>query len=223
MDDIYSTLLEDYEYDTITMKNKYILLDLGVINNNSYHVHITKDTINFHDLNDRMVAEYKYESLKSIKEIIDTFRDDSYKKPVTDDETFDNITIEQIMIPLLPLLPVPSSDRLKIYTYGHRNYNPSHIRGVEYHFDVSKYNSYLPATFGSLRYLTGRDEIVQKFVAMGEMFEKTLLNMLLMVENKKLTTIAIYCAHGKHRSVSFAEILKDYFYKKSVLNHLCIK
>lgn len=222
MDKIYEKVLELYDYDKIDIKNKYILVDMGGIGNNCYHCQITDDTIEFYNLDGRTVGAHSYYNIEQIESIMETFKEGADKKPITDDGTFNELSLDDIVLPVVMNIMKPSKDKIKIYTYGHRNYNPSSLN-MEYSFDVSKYCSSIPASFGSLRYLTGRDEIVQKFVAMGEEFEPTLRGMVIQIEKKGYNTIGIFCAHGKHRSVSFAEILKMYFYKRAIMNHLCIR
>lgn len=220
MDDLYDFLVTMYDYDKIHIKNKYIMVDMGFIGNNSYHVEITDTTTTFYDLNGRAVATHDYQDTDQLSDILTTFTEGATKTPTAGDDDIDNITMDEIMSKIN--LPDRKTDKIKIYTFGKSTFNPAHIK-VDRFYDLSKYRSNIPNTFGSLRYLTGKDEVVQKFVALGIEFESTLIKIINDIERNNLRTIGIFCSHGKHRSVSFGEILKYYVYRRSILNHLCIK
>jgi len=220
MDEIYCKLLESFSYDKIHMKDKHILLELGVINNDSYHVEITEETLYFFNINGRLIQEYNYKDTKDINKLIDDFTRVANSKPITNNESLDGFDIDEY-INSIKTVDI-SSPKITIYTYGHKNFNPEGLP-IEHYFDVSKYNSYIPSSFGSIRYLTGKNEIVHKMIAMGEQFVPILQNIIKTIETKKYKSIAIFCSHGKHRSVSFAEILKRYFYKNAIIKHQCIK
>jgi RNase adaptor protein for sRNA GlmZ degradation len=219
MEEIYCELFESFPYDRIHMKDKYILLDLGVINNDSYHIEITEKTLSFFNINNRLIQEYEHQDTKDINKLIDEFIEITNSKPITNNESLDNFDINEY-INSIETIDIYNSN-ICIYTYGCKNFNPEGLY-IEHHFDVSKYNSYIPASFGSIRYLTGKNEIVHKMIAMSEQFVPTLQNMIKTIETKKYKSIAIFCSHGKHRSVSFAEILKQYFYKNAIIKHQCI-
>ena len=159
MDKLYDVLITIFDYDNLHIKNKYIMVDMGFIGNNSYHIEITNTTANFYDLNGRLVATHDYDDTDQLVVIITTFSDDATKKPTAGDDEIDNITVDEIISNIK--LPDRKTDKIKIYTFGRATYNPSHLK-VSKFYDLSKYRSHIPETFGSLRYLTGKDEIVQK-------------------------------------------------------------
>ena len=60
-------------------------------------------------------------------------------------------------------------------------------------------------------------------VVTSPMFEPTLKRILTEIELNRPLAIAIFCNHGKHRSVAMAELIKKYFYRRAQLRHLCIE
>lgn len=220
MNDLYEFLITLYDYDKIVWKDNHMVVDMGFIGNNSYHVEISSDTIYIIDLNGRRVAEHNFKDTTELNTIISTFKDSASKQPKADDESIDDYSVDELVARVT--LPPVSKQKIRIYTFGKAIFNKAHLK-VDRFYDVSRYRSYIPSTFDSLRYLTGKDEIVQKFIALGVEFESTLLHMINDIEKNDHSVIGIFCAHGKHRSVSFAEILKYYVYRKSIVNHLCIK
>ena len=220
MDDLYEFLITLYDYDKIVWKDNHMVVDMGFIGNNSYHAEISSDTIYIIDLNGRRVAEHNFEDTTELNTIISNFKESASKQPKADDESIDDYSVDELVARVT--LPPISKQKIRIYTFGKATFNKQHLK-VDRFYDVSRYRSYIPSTFGSLRYLTGKDEIVQKFIALGPEFESTLLDMVNDIEKNNRNVIGIFCAHGKHRSVSFAEILKHYVYTKSIVNHLCIK
>ena len=115
MDKLYDVLITIFDYDNLHIKNKYIMVDMGFIGNNSYHIEITNTTANFYDLNGRLVATHDYDDTDQLVVIITTFSDDATKKPTAGDDEIDNITVDEIISNIK--LPDRKTDKIKIYTF----------------------------------------------------------------------------------------------------------
>jgi hypothetical protein len=230
MDELYDFLTNEwFSYEMVQIKNKKIIVELGCIGSNIYHAIVEHDlkNIDIYDLNGRQVLFTQYKTFEDIKITIQTFIDsvNVTKQIVTSDKDFDDIDLDDIMSMVVTktkeTTTITDNHKFKIYTYGCKNYNPSDLK-MNRVYDVSQYISYIPSNFGSMRYYRGTDMIIQKMIATGGAFSQTIQDIVLDIEKNKPHTIGICCSHGKHRSVSFAELLKKYYYPDAIITHLCI-
>ncbi len=71
--------------------------------------------------------------------------------------------------------------------------------------------------------MDGRNEEIQRRIVRAKTFETLLCATVNKIEQDNLNNISINCAKGKHRSVSFAEILAKYYYPNSTVIHPNLK
>ena len=103
---------------------------------------------------------------------------------------------------------------LLIYTWGiNKHQEPK----CSISFDLTQFTS---KTEKDIRKLDGRDEEIQISIINHPKYNELIEKIINEIEEKNVTTISFFCNHGKHRSVGFAEILKKYYYKKSIIKHL---
>jgi RNase adaptor protein for sRNA GlmZ degradation len=225
MDELYDFLATLFDYQQIQIKNKEIIIDMGSIGSNMYHCIITHEThskyVIFYDMNGVNVNKDSYNSNEELKTIITLFQESALKDPVSGDDKFDDLKVDDL-ITHIKTPPTNSKFKFKILTYGCRNFNPEYLN-TDFEFDVSKYCSHFPDTVTSIKYCRGTDELIQKMVIMGTAFHQTINRMITAIEKNKPRRIGIYCSHGKHRSVAFAELLKKYYYPRISIQHMCIK
>ncbi len=75
----------------------------------------------------------------------------------------------------------------------------------------------------NLKQMDGRNEEIQRRIVRAKTFETLLCATVNKIEQDNLNNISINCAKGKHRSVSFAEILAKYYYPNSTVIHPNLK
>lgn len=105
--------------------------------------------------------------------------------------------------------------RITIYSWGIHNSidRPS----VDVIFDVSKFVTNIE---GSVKNKTGLDKDIQQSIMNHPRFEMLVDCILDNIYDVK--TIAFVCNHGKHRSVGWAEILKQCYCAEATTIHLDI-
>ena len=71
-----------------------------------------------------------------------------------------------------------------------------------------------------VRNLNGKDDIVKQSIINHPKFEIMIEVILSYVEQNEPLVIGFVCNYGKHRSVAFAELLKELYYKNSKIIHI---
>jgi len=71
--------------------------------------------------------------------------------------------------------------------------------------------------------LTGLDEIIQQSIINHNMFNIIMEKIITEIEESNPKIIGIVCNYGKHRSVGWAELIKKFYYKNTILNHIGLK
>jgi len=110
--------------------------------------------------------------------------------------------------------------KLLVYTWGkalrsrapndsQANFNACLLTGKRKGINLKKYN--------------GLSEDVQKAVISCTRFTGFIEQIIKKIEKDDLNIISVNCSKGRHRSVTVGEVLKKYFYKQAVVNHLEIK
>lgn len=218
MEDLYSLLIEKYSLESILWKNKYLLYDMG-----TYHAFIYTEPdkkVEFYNLNGVLETMETYQTNQDLISILDIFKEN--KENDSSNLEFDELDLDTMIEEIDIKTPFNSHYKFKIYTYGCRNYNPSEYK-FDLTFDLSKYRSYIPKSFQSFKYYRGTDTVIQKMIVKGYTYEYVINKIIKEIEENKPVSIGIFCSHGKHRSVGMAEILKNYYYRKVIINHLCLQ
>ena len=71
-----------------------------------------------------------------------------------------------------------------------------------------------------VRSLNGKNDIVKQSIINHPKFEIMMETILKNIEEHEPLTIGFICNHGKHRSVAFAELLKELYYTNSKITHI---
>ena len=71
--------------------------------------------------------------------------------------------------------------------------------------------------------LTGLDEIIQQSIINHNMFNIIMEKIITEIEESNPKIIGIVCNYGKHRSVGWAELIKKFYYKNTIINHIGLK
>ncbi len=71
--------------------------------------------------------------------------------------------------------------------------------------------------------LTGLDEIIQQSIINHNMFDMIMEKIITEIEESNPKIIGIVCNYGKHRSVGWAELIKKFYYKNTIINHIGLK
>ena len=89
---------------------------------------------------------------------------------------------------------------------------------AELHFDVSGFRTPLKDK-KAVRRLTGIDQAIQTSIISHIRFWELLEKIVTCVEIEETSKISIFCNYGKHRSVGWAEILRNYIYPEAEIVH----
>jgi RNase adaptor protein for sRNA GlmZ degradation len=108
---------------------------------------------------------------------------------------------------------IDNERELFIYTWGLKKHLPVECDII---FDASLFSARINA---DVKTLTGKNEIVQQGIINHPKFDIIIEMIVTEIETNDYQKIGIICNYGKHRSVGFAELLKKFYYPKSVINH----
>lgn len=116
----------------------------------------------------------------------------------------------------LPKIIVNRDRQLTIYTWGNhiRNTAP---KQTQQNFNARQIDRNKNGV--KVNHRDGRVPAIQKMIVNGKGFKKFMEEVLNSIEKFNLTNIGIYCAKGRHRSVSCAELLKKYYYPRAKVYH----
>jgi hypothetical protein len=108
--------------------------------------------------------------------------------------------------------------KITILTWGNRCSNKP--QGLDYNYNAACIQRGNKKSGISLRKNDGRNEDIQRGVCRGENFTGLMISMIKSVEKHNYSTIGINCHHGKHRSVTCAELLKKYYWLNASVHHI---
>ena len=108
---------------------------------------------------------------------------------------------------------IDNERELLIYTWGLKKHESIKCDII---FDASLFSAKINT---DVKMLTGLNEIVQQGIINHPKFDIILEMIVTEIETNDYKRIGIICNYGKHRSVGFAELLKNLYYPKSVINH----
>ena len=104
---------------------------------------------------------------------------------------------------------------LMICTWGKNKHLPYECEII---FDISSMSTNVINNETTRNY-TGMDEIIQNSIINHPKFDYMMEEMLMNIETGNPKVIGIICNYGKHRSVGMAELLKKFYYEKSIMLH----
>jgi RNase adaptor protein for sRNA GlmZ degradation len=143
-----------------------------------------------------------------------TFENDIVNSPVSDKCSLDEI-IEEISN--LACTHVPN----RIYTWANK-VDTSVPVDFEVAFDVSSFYTEIK-DLNNIQSLTGKDKIIQDSIMRHPLFMKLAQEIVKTVNEKKPREIGFICNYGKHRSVGWAYILREYIFKRSVVHNYTLR
>jgi RNase adaptor protein for sRNA GlmZ degradation len=135
-----------------------------------------------------------------------------------DDLTFDNTSKSYLYN---ELNKKATNDRqLKIYSFG-KKYRRKGPPSNQFIFNACVLSGKKKGL--NLKKLNGLDISVQKSVESSKNFDTFMTMIIEKIEKDNLTSVAICCSAGRHRSVTCCEILKNRIYQKSKIYHMELK
>lgn len=129
--------------------------------------------------------------------------DDAYDD---DDDNF------RILESQLPELDVKSDRQLGIWTWGVNQKGSGGSPHPKSDFNVNASVISSSKKGLNLKQLDGRDSKIQRRVCRAKAFEFLLRSTVKKIESTDAKQISVNCSKGRHRSVAFAEILRDHYY-----------
>lgn len=134
---------------------------------------------------------------------------------------FENDSIDVLKhVRKLPKCDCVTPDRdLVVYVWGRKK--RKHLpRKVDHNFNAAKLYGKKSGTDWTK---DGRTEAIREAVMKCPIFNDFLTTMIETIESKNASSIGINCRAGRHRSVTCAIILKQYYYPKAQLHFLEIR
>ena len=102
---------------------------------------------------------------------------------------------------------------MTFYTWGIKKHEPKKCDLV---FDATLFSTKISV---DVKCLCGKDDIIQQSILNHPNFELIIERIITLIEEKKPTTVGIFCNYGKHRSVGWAELLQKIYYPSSRCIH----
>lgn len=104
--------------------------------------------------------------------------------------------------------------KINIYTWGIKKHT---CEKCDIIFDATLLTAKINK---DVRSLNGKNDIVKQSIINHPKFEIMMETILRNIEEEEPLTIGFICNHGKHRSVAFAELLKELYYTNSKITHI---
>ena len=102
---------------------------------------------------------------------------------------------------------------MTFYTWGIKKHEPKKCDLV---FDATLFSTTISV---DVKCLCGKDDIIQQSILNHPNFDLIMERIITLIEEKKPTTVGIFCNYGKHRSVGWAELLQKIYYPSSQCIH----
>ena len=102
---------------------------------------------------------------------------------------------------------------ITFYTWGVKKHEPKECDII---FDATLFSTKISI---DVKCLSGLDDIIQQSIINHPNFDLIMERIITLIEEKKPTTIGIFCNYGKHRSVGWAELLQKIYYPSSICIH----
>ena len=151
-------------------------------------------------------------SSKKIRLIYDFYENHAYDG-FEQDTKIDDFDYNKILLDSKKDISYDENRKLTIYSWGiMRHAEPK----CEISFDLTKFTT---KTTKDIKLVDGRDEEIQKSIIRHPLFTELLHKIIEEIETNNSREISFFCNHGKHRSVGWTEILKKYYYPKSIIKH----
>jgi len=102
---------------------------------------------------------------------------------------------------------------ITFFTWGQKMHKPKKCDLV---FDATLFSTKVSV---DVKCLSGLDEVIQQSIINHPNFDLIIERIVTLIEEKKPSTVGIFCNYGKHRSVGWVELLKGLYYPKSTCIH----
>ena len=147
---------------------------------------------------------------KIIKLIHDKFENDFGFIDGTNENNIDDIEFE---IEKLSYSHYPK----KIYSWGVKK--DMKVDDCDLIFDVTLFFTKIE-DHKKLTNMTGKDKEIQDSIMLHPRFLELIDIIITEIDREEPNSVAFICNHGKHRSVGWAEIVRNYLYVSAQLKHL---
>ena len=143
---------------------------------------------------------------------------DRYENEIGFINEYTNIENEYISLDNINNKPIKKDRKLNIYTWGVKKHTCDKCDII---FDATLLTAKINR---DVRSLNGKNDIVKQSIINHPKFETMMESIILTnVEENEPSTIGFICNYGKHRSVAFAELLKELYYNNSNITHIGLK
>lgn len=109
----------------------------------------------------------------------------------------------------------------RIYTWANKVDTTVPV-DFEVAFDVSSFYPEIK-DLNNIQSLTGKDKIIQDSIMCHPQFMTLAKKIAKTVNEKKPREIGFICSYGKHRSVGWAYIMREYVFKTSVIHNYTLR
>lgn len=151
---------------------------------------------------------------KKIKLIYDLYENNNFYYGFEQETKIDNFDYNKIVLDSIKDVIYDKNRKLTIYSWGIMKH---HEPKCEISFDLTQFTT--KTNIKDIKLVDGRDEEIQNSIIQHPLFSELIKKIIEEIETNNSREISFFCNHGKHRSVGWTEILKKYYYPKSIIKH----
>jgi RNase adaptor protein for sRNA GlmZ degradation len=151
---------------------------------------------------------------KKIKLIYDLYENNNYYYGFEQETKIDNFDYNKIVLDSIKDVIYDKNRKLTIYSWGIMKHDEPKC---EISFDLTQFTT--KTNIKDIKLVDGRDEEIQNSIIQHPLFSELIKKIIEEIETNNSREISFFCNHGKHRSVGWTEILKKYYYPKSIIKH----
>jgi RNase adaptor protein for sRNA GlmZ degradation len=151
---------------------------------------------------------------KKIKLIYDLYENNNSYYGFEQETKIDNFDYNKILLDSIKYVIYDKNRKLTIYSWGIMKHDEPKC---EISFDLTQFTT--KTNIKDIKLVDGRDEEIQNSIIQHPLFSELIKKIIEEIETNNSREISFFCNHGKHRSVGWTEILKKYYYPKSIIKH----
>jgi len=151
---------------------------------------------------------------KKIKLIYDLYENNNSYYGFEQETKIDNFDYNKIVLDSIKDVIYDKNRKLTIYSWGIMKHDEPKC---EISFDLTQFTT--KTNIKDIKLVDGRDEEIQNSIIQHPLFSELIKKIIEEIETNNSREISFFCNHGKHRSVGWTEILKKYYYPKSIIKH----
>jgi len=151
---------------------------------------------------------------KKIKLIYDLYENNNSYYGFEQETKIDKFDYNKIVLDSIKDVIYDKNRKLTIYSWGIMKHNEPKC---EISFDLTQFTT--KTNIKDIKLVDGRDEEIQNSIIQHPLFSELIKKIIEEIETNNSREISFFCNHGKHRSVGWTEILKKYYYPKSIIKH----